>query len=634
MGGMMMRASIKRFVAGAVAVVAAASLGFAVPSAAEAKPLDEYEGNIFFSNCEYCGKAHSSGPGYHRFNNVDPASVAEFKIEKSDNLDVTVVDNTYKYPSMNGSIYSKIVQIDFNSVGDGTGWFKVSDAANPDVALVSAFDIPVVDISGDEEAMLDSLAMVDTYHPDMPDGALEGVTTDMYRVGLVSDPLASYISISSPLSVPAMWKGTYQSKIDSMSPYADVPEVGGTQTLGWDNSLTAVFQGWDTSVVSDMNAAPQKSDFTTDHVEKDDRTGLTVIYHDVLFYAKWTTVDGKPIEYAPSLNGTLFDYNLANGVLTFPEDGSTWNELKVVIEGEGAAVIGDNYGLSGQYMLLSPSDFNMDDPNFNQDGVLTGPFYIRQTDSGDKAVISTSIADSDAWSYSLEPADAGTIEYDEANNRLLVSLDKPATLRINGGTTQEITNEDGASVSFVTSEENAANWEGVDLVTEWLGGDIAQTAGEAVASFAAQSQIAIDKMYVYDIHLEKGGVEVQPAELGSSYVRVTIPVPEGVDPSLVQVFHVADDGTVTNMSAAPVPAELGNAVYFYTDSFSTYVLAVAGEDGSASVIPNETVTTDETNAPKGDLPQTGDVAFMTVLGTTAVAGVSFAAAAIARRRER
>ena len=546
---------------------------------------------------------------------------------------MAVVDNTYGYPSENGSIYSKIVQIEFNSVGDGKGWFKVSDAVNPDTALVSAFNIPVVDISGDEEAMLDPLALLDVYHPDMPDGALEGVTTDMYRAGLVSDPLASYISISSPLSVSAMWEEeTYQSMIDSMSPYADVPEVGGIQTLGWDDSLTAVFQGWDTSVVSDMNAASQKSDFTSDHVEKDDRTGLTVVYHDVLFYAKWITVDGKPIEYAPSLNGTLFDYNLENGVLTFPEDGSTWNELKVVIEGEGAAVIGDNYGLSGQYMLLSPSDFNMDDPDFNQDGEFTGPFYIRQTDS-DKAVISASIADPDAWSYSLKPADAGAIEYDEANNCLLVSLDKPATLRINGGTMQEITNEDGASVSFVTSDENAANWEGVDLVTEWMGGDIAQAAGEAVANFAAQSQIAIDKMYVYDIHLEKGGVEVQPAELGSSFVRVTIPVPEGVDPSLVQVFHVADDGGVTNMSAAPVPAELGNAVYFYTDSFSTYVLAVVGEDGSASVVPNETVAMGGKDALKGDLPQTGEVAFMTVLGTTAVAGASFAAAAISRRRE-
>ncbi len=78
--------------------------------------------------------------------------------------------------------------------------------------------------------------------------------------------------------------------------------------------------------------------------------------------------------------------------------------------------------------------------------------------------------------------------------------------------------------------------------------------------------------FAYDITLEKGGEEVQP----DGDVEITLPVPDTMDGSSCQVYHLADDGTWTNMNASYKNGELT----FTTDHFSQYVIMEAFDTAS------------------------------------------------------
>ena len=109
----------------------------------------------------------------------------------------------------------------------------------------------------------------------------------------------------------------------------------------------------------------------------------------------------------------------------------------------------------------------------------------------------------------------------------------------------------------------------------------------------------------------------------------------------LMVCHIPEDGFFLEGLACWVK---GDCIWFSTNHFSTYAVISYDPNGTGTgeapeeekpQTENKDNKTDQKDQKQdGAIPQTGDVAFMTVLGTTAVAGLSFAAAAIARRRER
>ena len=156
-----------------------------------------------------------------------------------------------------------------------------------------------------------------------------------------------------------------------------------------------------------------------------------------------------------------------------------------------------------------------------------------------------------------------------------------------------------------------------------------QVAGEAADKAAAALQDAVEvigDMYVLDIHLlDPLGNPVDFPE--GEQATVTLPVPASMSLENLHVFHVADDGTVTDMNAT-VDAE-ARTVSFTTTHFSTFALAnVAGATTGDNVQPLNTADKASGKA-DGGLAQTGDVAGIATVGAVlCAAGV----AAFARKR--
>lgn len=117
------------------------------------------------------------------------------------------------------------------------------------------------------------------------------------------------------------------------------------------------------------------------------------------------------------------------------------------------------------------------------------------------------------------------------------------------------------------------------------------------------------KFAAFDISLENGGAKIQP----NGKVQVSIPVPAGYDKERLTVYHIADDGTKTELSCTIT----GDAVTFETDHFSLYVLA---EKASVQ-------TADDTPQPDGNgNPKGGSqvVLIIVIVVLIAVAGGGFA----------
>ena len=87
------------------------------------------------------------------------------------------------------------------------------------------------------------------------------------------------------------------------------------------------------------------------------------------------------------------------------------------------------------------------------------------------------------------------------------------------------------------------------------------------------------KWMAYDISLQSSGTEIQP--IGK--VKVTIPVPQGLNMNKMALYHVAADGTLTQIPFT-LDSNKKNLI-FETDHFSLYVLAEKTETDSESSNP-------------------------------------------------
>lgn len=93
-------------------------------------------------------------------------------------------------------------------------------------------------------------------------------------------------------------------------------------------------------------------------------------------------------------------------------------------------------------------------------------------------------------------------------------------------------------------------------------------------------------MYVYDITLQSNGVKVQP----NGKVKVSIPVPEGLDTNKLVVYRIDKEGNKTEYKITVETIDNIKHAIFETNHFSTYVLGEKAE---------ETTTNTETTA-KGE----------------------------------
>lgn len=179
-----------------------------------------------------------------------------------------------------------------------------------------------------------------------------------------------------------------------------------------------------------------------------------------------------------------------------------------------------------------------------------------------------------------------------------------------------IPTQSGATVTVKTPDAaTAEKLEGVSFVSEHQGGAEMNRAWNALLTEVNGVQSG---GYVYDLHLEAADGSVVAVPNGSS-VKVTMPIPAGMGAEGLHVFHVAADGTVTDMGAVVDPE--ARTVTFTTTHFSTFVFAQVKEDKD-----NEA-----TSKPSATLPQTGD-ASMLMIAASALAGAGMLAAGVRKRR--
>ncbi|OUN47805.1 hypothetical protein B5G20_03580 [Collinsella sp. An7] len=324
-------------------------------------------------------------------------------------------------------------------------------------------------------------------------------------------------------------------------------------------------------------------------------------------------------------NNELLPYTINNGVMTFPGHPELGEWYQLTVKTEDGVTFSAPSGSSAWTMMIDAHSLDPSDPLYNS-GHNSGIYFVRGDGQGASANLWVEYPAEKALSYALAPA-AGTLNRKGGPNSLNINLTAPATLTLGTSTETVISNAQGATLTHTVSGKVDADgfgddavWSMLTLVTDWIGGDAAETAGDAINTAVA----GVKAMYVYDIHLEDwAGNEFAVPE--GDRVTVTLPIPEGMSAENLFVFHVADDGTVTDMHAT-VDAEAGT-VSFETTHFSTFVLANV-EPGSGSVGAGAAGT------PTGTLAQTGDLSLLAGAGAATVALAGGCLIAVGKRKQR
>ncbi len=316
-------------------------------------------------------------------------------------------------------------------------------------------------------------------------------------------------------------------------------------------------------------------------------------------------------------NGKLLPYTIENGVMTFPEHPELGAWYQLTVDAEDGITFDNPGGSSAWTMTIDAAALDEDDPLFSATPG-SGIYFVRGDGQGMSTNLWIEWPQDKALSYELS-AGTGTVSRVGGPHTLTINLSAPSTLTLRTATETVIANEQGATLSHtVTGAVDEAGrtddelWSMLSLVTDWLGGDVADAAGSAINTAIA----GVTKMYVYDIHLEDPlGAEFTIPE--GDQVTVTLPVPADMSLEGLRVFHVADDGTVTDMNAT-VNADAGT-VSFTTTHFSTFVLA--------NVETDATPEKDE----GGKLTATGDVALL-LTAAAGITGAGLLTAGLKRRK--
>lgn len=343
-------------------------------------------------------------------------------------------------------------------------------------------------------------------------------------------------------------------------------------------------------------------------------------------------------------DGSLLPYTIKDGVMTFDgrPDLGEWYRLTIAASDDiDVEVV---FG-GAPYTMTIPAELLDEDDPLHASEAGSGVYFIRGDGGDATSNFLMHYPDGSALRWAIT---AGTAEVTRpmGSDMLLVALDAPATLTLSTATTTVVENEQGNSFSHAsgmgTNEDGStynddAVWSGLTLVTTWIGDEAAETAGDAVN----EAVTGVTAMYVYDIHLkDMMGDEFAIPE--GEAVTVTLQIPEelrGKDG--LHLFHVADDGTVTDMNAT-VDA-LAGTLTFTTTHFSTFVIAQVdtgstGDGGAGGTGGNVTTpttpTTPQNDAAESDLPKTGDATVVVLAAAMAGGALALTSGVAAARKRR
>lgn len=318
-------------------------------------------------------------------------------------------------------------------------------------------------------------------------------------------------------------------------------------------------------------------------------------------------------------SGKLLPYEVSNGVMTFPghPELGEWYQLTVKADDGIVASVPGGGGTSAWTMTIDAAALDPADPLYSETAD-SGVYFVRGNALGGSTGLFVDYDHTKSYDFRLTPG-TGTAVASTLNPIININLTAPSTIEVwLSDSFVSAANEQGASF---THEGADFPWRMLTLVTDQLGGDVAQAATDAVVA-------AVDGVtghpYVFDIHLANTDGSVFTIPEGEK-VTVTLPIPKGLSAEGLRVFHVANDGTVTDMNAV-VDAEAGT-VSFETTHFSTFVLANVKVAGPTTP---PTTTAPSTENEGGGLPKTGDASVATLaLGALAAAGAGLVA--ISRR---
>lgn len=334
-------------------------------------------------------------------------------------------------------------------------------------------------------------------------------------------------------------------------------------------------------------------------------------------------------------DGGLLPYTVKDGVMTFDgrPDLGEWYQLTV------EAADGITYDVPGGgaawTMTIDASYLDADDPLYAPE-INSGIYFIRGDGQGMSSNFWVDYDPAKALSYGFASG-TGTIGRAGGPNTLSINLSSPAVLSLGYSTETVIANEQGATLTHATSGKTEtdewgnvwgddATWSMLTLVTDPISGEIAEKA-EAALKDAVDG---VSNVYLLDIHLLDPSGNVFEIPEGDQ-VTVTLPIPASLSVENLRVFHIADDGTITDMDAT-VDATV-RTVTFTTTHFSTFALANVPADYAGIQAAGDKVQPLDTEDEPGDgLVKTGDV--MGVAGIAAVAAVACAAGAVAIARKR
>lgn len=467
-------------------------------------------------------------------------------------------------------------------------------------------------LSGEEDVVSDSIAPSDMVEPaegadvtgmtstttDLAEGTVDTEADEIYLIWLRLD---TYGGATDSAIEAQLGKSIEENlKLASEDPdFHDIIPSWGDLVFHGDGCNYS-FRGWESSI--DMSKPLEASDFTP---SGQGTSGLEI-------HATWAPVP-EPFDD----NGKLLDYSIDNGVLTFPGRPALGEWYQLTVDAEDGIAFSNVAGGTEWTMTIDASYLNSDDPLYSSQP-HSGIYFVR----GDGQGMSTNLyIEYDASKALACKLTSGSGEFARSNpNVLSINLSSPAVLSLGYSTETVITNEQGATLTHTPNSGENGNdgwWSMLTLVTD-------QVVGEAADKAAAALQDAVEVIggvYVLDIHLlDPLGNPIDFPE--GEQATVTLPVPASMSLENLRVFHVADDGTVTDMNAT-VDAE-ARTVSFTTTHFSTFALAnVAGGQG-------EQVQPLNTADKAGDgLVKTGDVSGIAAIGAVAcAAGVAL----IARKR--
>lgn len=364
------------------------------------------------------------------------------------------------------------------------------------------------------------------------------------------------------------------------------------------------FRGWESAI--DMSKPLEASDFT---IPGEGTSGLEI-------HATWAPVP-EPFDD----NGKLLDYSIDNGVLTFPGRPALGEWYQLTVEAEDGITFSNVAGGTEWTMTIDANYLNSDDPLYSPQP-HSGTYFVRGDGQGMSTNLYIEYDASKALTYKLT---SGLGEFVRSNpNVLSINLSSPAVLSLGYNTETVITNEQGATITHTpNSGEHGddGSWSMLTLVTDPITGEAADKATVALKDAVA----GVSNAHFFDICLLDPAGKVFTIPEGD-HVVVTLPVPASMSLENLRVFHIADDGTVTDMNAT-VDVE-SRTVSFTTTHFSTFVLANIEGDGVASQV-KPLDTNDEQSA--GTLADTGDATGVVVAGA-ALCTVCAAGAAVAARK--